>query len=390
MLTSTYLVSTDKRLRAYLIGGLLAVLMAAGSVAYEVRSGDTLSAIASEHGVSLQAILDNNDISNPDLIRPGLQITIPGEGGESGRVHVVAKGETLSNIASRYKASLSGLVEANELSNPNLIRIGQKLTIPGGGSGGGGTSSGSASFHVVRAGDTLGSIASKYGLSVSQLTEANGITNPSLIHIGSRLALSGEAFVADSAGGGGGSATSHTVAAGETLGSIAGQYGIALADLAQANDITDVNRIRVGQELTVPGAGWVCPVVGGTYVNDWGFPRQEERFHEGTDIFAPRGTEVVAPVGGEIKLITGTVGGLQFYLYGDDGTTYIGTHLEAFGRSGRVEAGQVIGYVGDTGNARGRPHLHLRIGRVHDPAAHWRNEPLDPYPLLVRGPPVRP
>lgn len=374
MLTSTYLVSTDKRLRAYLIGGLLAVLMAAGSVAYEVRSGDTLSAIASEHGVSLQALLDNNDISNPDLIRPGLQIVIPGEGGEAGRVHVVAQGETLSSIALRYEASLSRVVEANELTNPNLIRVGQKLTIPGG--KGGGSSTGSASFHVVRAGDTLGSIASKYGLSVSQLAEANGITNPSLIHVGSRLDLSGEAFVADSADGGGESATSHTVAAGETLGSIAGKYGITLADLAQANDIADVNRIRVGQELVIPGAGWVCPVSGGSYVNDWGFPRNEERFHEGTDIFAPRGTEVLAPVGGEIKLITGTVGGLQFYLYGDDGTTYIGTHLDAFGRSGRVEAGQVIGYVGDTGNARGGPtHLHFEM-HPDDGAA------TNPYPTL--------
>jgi murein DD-endopeptidase MepM/ murein hydrolase activator NlpD len=120
----------------------------------------------------------------------------------------------------------------------------------------------------------------------------------------------------------------------------------------------------------------VCPVSNGTYINDWGFPRSDARFHEGNDIFAPRGTEVLAPVGGEIKLITGTVGGLQFYLHGDDGTTYIGTHLDAFGRSGRVEAGQVIGYVGDTGNARGGPaHLHFEMHPGDGRA-------VNPYPTL--------
>lgn len=369
MLTSTYLVSTNKRLRAYLMGGLIAFLVVAGSVAYEVKPGDTLSAIASRHGVSLQRILANNEIANPNLIFPGQDIVIPGEGGGAARTHTVARGETLAKIAQRYEASLSRLAEVNDLSDPNLIRIGQKLTIPG---AGGASSAGSTAFHIVRAGETLSSIAAQHGVSASQLADANGITDPTRIYAGTRLALSGSSFVAEAAAGEDSAATTHTVAAGDTLGSIARKYGVAVSDIARASDISDVNRIRVGQKLTIPGTGWVCPVSGGSYFNDWGFPRLDERFHEGTDIFAPRGTEVLAPVGGQIKLITGEVGGLQFYLHGDDGTTYIGTHLDAFGRSGRVEAGQVIGYVGDTGNARGSsPHLHFEIhpddGRAVNP-----------------------
>jgi LysM repeat protein len=379
MMTSTFLVSTDKRLRAYLIGGLLALMVVAGSVAYEVKSGDTLSAIAAAHGVSLQALLDSNgDISDPDFILPGQEIVIPGEDGAPARIHVVAAGETLGVIANQYEAAVSDIASANELSDPNLVRIGQKLKIPARSGDPDDDAANGTSFHVVEAGETLASIAARYGVPVSQLAQANGITDPSRIYVGTRLALSGDSFVAESADSGG-SAGSHTVASGETLGSIARQYGVGTDDLARANDIVDVNRIRVGQTLTIPGSGWVCPVNGATYVNDWGFPRSDGRFHQGTDLFAARGTEVVAPVGGEIKLITGTVGGLQFFLHGDDGVTYVGTHLDAFGRSGRVEAGQVIGYVGDTGNARGGPtHLHFE---VHP----GDGEAVNPFPTLQQA-----
>lgn len=377
MLTSTFLVSTDKRLRAYLIGGLVALMVGAGSVAYEVRSGDTLSAIAAQHGVSLKELLANNDIANPDLILPGQQIVIPGVNGAPGQVHVVVPGETLGAIANRYKATVSDIASTNELSNANLIRVGQKLTIPAR-SGTSGAAAASTSYHVVKAGETLNSIAARYGVSSAEVAKANGITDPSRIYVGTRLALSGQTFVADGVDGAS-SAGTHSIRSGETLGSIASRYGVAVGDLARANDITDINHIREGQTLTIPGGGWVCPVKGATYVNDWGFPRSDDRFHQGTDLFAPRGTEVLAPVSGEIKLITGTVGGLQFYFYGDDGVTYIGTHLEAFGRSGRVQAGHVIGYVGDTGNARGGPpHLHFEIHPGD-------GEAVNPFPTLQKA-----
>jgi LysM repeat protein len=379
MLTSTYLLSTDKRLRSHVIGVLVALMIAAGSMAYEVRPGDTLTAIAADHGVSVQAILDANDITDPDMIRVGQQIVIPGKEGEPSRVHVVAAGETLAEIASRYDSNAAALAAANELSNPNLIRIGQKLRIPGASSSSGGNAGGgeAASFHVVRTGETLAGIASRYGIAVEQLAEANGITDPSRIYIGTRLSLTGDSYVAEEAGSGSGS--THTVAPGETLGSIARRYGVDVDELARANGISNPNRIQVGQSLTISGGGWVCPVPGGSYFNDWGFPRSGGRFHQGTDLMAPRGTEVLAPVGGQIKLITGTVGGLQFYLYGDDGVTYIGTHMDAFGRSGRVEAGQVIGYVGDSGNARGGPpHLHFEMHPGD-------GEAVNPYPTLQKA-----
>src|SRR5690606_1988413 len=127
MLTSTYLVSTDKRLRAYLIGGLIALMVVAGSLAYEVKPGDTLSGIAAKHGVSLQALLGRNDIANPDLSGPGETINSRGSGGSGGGgtdVHVVEAGGTPGVIAARYKATVAAIAKANDLKNPILIRVG--------------------------------------------------------------------------------------------------------------------------------------------------------------------------------------------------------------------------------------------------------------------------
>ena len=79
-------------------------------------------------------------------------------------------------------------------------------------------------------------------------------------------------------------------------------------------------------------------------------------------MFATRGTPVVAPVSGVVRHRTNRLGGLAFYLDGDDGNRYYGAHLDSFGVEGRVEAGAVVGTVGNTGNARyTSPHLHFEI-----------------------------
>lgn len=373
MFASMYLLSTNRRARAYLVGAVVALMVVVGSLDYTVKKGDSLNSIAAEYGVSVSAILKANNISDPDLILIGQHLVIPGHDGRPAQVHVVAAGETLGRIAAHYGTKTAQLASLNGIDNVNLIRIGQKLKIPGGGSG---TSSGATGYHVVTAGETLASIAAKYGVPVQELAAANGITNPSLIYVGARLALGGKGFVAEGESG----TSTHVVAAGETLGSIAAKYGVSISALAKANGIQNTNLIRIGQKLEIPGgSNWVCPVAGASYVNDWGFPRSGGRFHEGNDLMAPRGTEVRAPVSGTVKPITGTVGGFQFFLYGDDGVTYIGSHLDAFGRSGRVDAGEVIGYVGDTGNARGGPtHLHFEM-HPDDGAA------VNPFPTLQKN-----
>ncbi|HUP84943.1 MAG TPA: M23 family metallopeptidase [Acidimicrobiales bacterium] len=136
---------------------------------------------------------------------------------------------------------------------------------------------------------------------------------------------------------------------------------------------------KVGRVSGVIASGdWICPVQGPhSFSNDYGQPRSGGRLHEGNDILNPRGTPIVAPVGGTVKFHDSSLGGLSFYLSGEDGNTYYGTHLGSYAQDGRVTAGTVVGYNGDSGNARGTPHLHFEI----HPGG---GGPVNPYPTLVK------
>jgi murein DD-endopeptidase MepM/ murein hydrolase activator NlpD len=110
--------------------------------------------------------------------------------------------------------------------------------------------------------------------------------------------------------------------------------------------------------------GVACPVAGHSYfINSWGYPRSGGRTHKGTDMMAAYGTPLVAMNSGAVRVNSHYQGGRQVYVNGDDGVTYYYAHMSkwASGLSTgqRVNKGQVIGFVGDSGNARGTPHLHL-------------------------------
>ena len=129
-----------------------------------------------------------------------------------------------------------------------------------------------------------------------------------------------------------------------------------------------------------PATGdWVCPVQGPrAFSNDYGAPRGGGSSHMGNDILAPKGTPVVANVGGVVTQRNGAVSGLAYFLAGDDGNRYFGAHLDSFGASGRVSAGTVIGTVGNTGDAAGGPpHLHFEM---HPGGSGYTN----PYPTLTK------
>lgn len=127
------------------------------------------------------------------------------------------------------------------------------------------------------------------------------------------------------------------------------------------------------------GGGIVCPVAGPVhFVDSWGDARSGGRSHTGTDMLAEYGTPTVAPVSGTVEHRGSSLGGLSWYLYGDDGDMYYGTHLSGYENEGAgwVEAGTVIGYVGDSGNAAGTPHLHFE----HHPGG---GSPINSYPLVA-------
>jgi murein DD-endopeptidase MepM/ murein hydrolase activator NlpD len=152
------------------------------------------------------------------------------------------------------------------------------------------------------------------------------------------------------------------------------------AAAARAAGRPAASRSTGGQRSFAPTGSWMCPVQGPrAFSNDWGQPRSGGRRHQGTDILAPRGTPIVANVGGSVSPHNSGLGGISYYLRGDDGNTYFGTHLDSLsGVSGRVAQGTVIGRVGNSGNARGGPpHLHFEIHPGGGGA-------VNPYPTLAR------
>jgi len=149
---------------------------------YKVRRGDTLSVIAARHGTSVTAIQRANALRSAHSIRAGQSLLIPpGRGGNPRRtntatvattappadgVHVVRSGDTLSTLAQRYGTSIDALIAANRLKSSHRIFIGQRLQIP----------TGPGTRHVVRSGETLAAIAGLYKSTVAAIQKANALT----------------------------------------------------------------------------------------------------------------------------------------------------------------------------------------------------------------------
>ena len=225
----------------------------ASTQTYTVKAGDTLYAIALRYDTTVQTLASLNNISNPSLIRVGQVLILPGSGGtttpppSSSTTYTVKAGDTLSAIAARYNTTVSSIAAANNITNVNLISIGQVLTIPGSG----GTTTpppSSSTTYTVKSGDTLSAIAARYNTTVSSIAAANNITNVNLIRVGQVLTIPGS----------GGSTTppptsttTYTVKAGDTLYAIALRYNTTVSRLVSVNNISNPNLISIGQVLTI-------------------------------------------------------------------------------------------------------------------------------------------
>ncbi len=157
---------------------------------YTVVAGDTLSGIAARFGTTYQHLAEINGIANPNLIKVGQVLKVPSAGvsqntGLNVQEYTVVKGDTLSGIAAKFGTTYQVLAQVNGIANPNLIYVGQVLTIPSTKTSipSGGT------VHVVQKGETLSGIAAKYGTTYQILAQRNGISNPNLIYVGQKIRI---------------------------------------------------------------------------------------------------------------------------------------------------------------------------------------------------------
>lgn len=151
-----------------------------------VMRGDTLKSLAIQFGTSVNTLLSlNKSITNANLIYEGQRLVVPSgravpvpPPSSDGSTYYVRKGDTLRIIANKYGTTVDALLKLNpQITNQNLIYVGQAITVPSGSSG--------ASTYVVQKGDTLRIIANKFGTTVDNLMAMNPkIKNANLIYVG--------------------------------------------------------------------------------------------------------------------------------------------------------------------------------------------------------------
>lgn len=251
---------------------------------YTVQSGDTLSSIANRFSTSVNTIAHLNNIQNVNRIYIGQhllvrqapqntssQVNVPSQSNSTNHSqatgsYTVKSGDTLSSIATRYGMSYETLARLNNIANPNFIRVGQILRLNAGVTNTNVQNHTTASVqhnngnahsgaYTVKAGDTLSSIAARYGMSYETLARLNNIANPNLIRVGQTLNLS-------NAGSSNGYRASYhnntqatrgayTVKAGDTLSAIAARYGLSWQTLAAKNGLSNPNEIMIGQRIVL-------------------------------------------------------------------------------------------------------------------------------------------
>ena len=246
--------------------------------------------------------------------------------------------------------------------------------------------------YTIQWGDTLSAIAKKLELPVDVLAKANDIDDVDRIRQGRVLRVPTrtpprfEPIAARSAPRHA-SPSVHVVVRGETLASIAARQASDVETLVRLNHIRDADHVTVGMRLRLPAGAAarsespLCPVKGASrfdIASNFAAPRPGRK-HQGNDIFARRGTPVIAPMDGTLRRADGGRAGKAFSLETVTGDVLYGAHLHSFAvLEGPVSRGTVIGAVGTTGNARlTPPHLHFEVhprgGRATDPYPSLRS-----------------
>jgi murein DD-endopeptidase MepM/ murein hydrolase activator NlpD len=310
----------------------------------------------------------------------------------------VRPGDSWYGIAERIEVSVRSLVDANGATLDSVLTPGDRLCLPAGTD----PRRACADTYTIRHGDSWAAIGRRAGSTAGAVAGANGVDIDRAIHPGDVVCLpagtslagaSESSQLSDSSGSSRSSGGSYTVVRGDSWAVIAARAGVTMGALVAVNDAASTDLLLPGDALRLPeGADIVAavsvrldaaPTQGPCgYLDTWGDARGGARSHAGTDIFSGSGNYVYAVVDGRL---TGRVwdgagrnAGNAWTLTGPDNTRYFYAHLADFAPDlqvgSHVDAGEIIGWVGSTGNSSAA-HLHFEVRPGGGP-------PVDPYPIL--------
>ena len=244
-----------------------------GWTTYLVRAGDTLAAIAARTSTTTGVLASRNHLKNGgNHLSVGQRLSVPKTAAqaraEAARAkaaaaaraaaikratYVVRSGDTLSHIAARKGVSLAALLKANRLTTRSILKVGQKLRIPGAGAASTRRPAAAAAplsttTYRVRSGDTLSTIATRTKTPLATVYSLNRLNARSIIHPGQVLKVRGTTPAATRPAG----TAAYKVRAGDTLSDIASRHSVTLAALLKTNRLSARSVIHPGQRLKVP------------------------------------------------------------------------------------------------------------------------------------------
>lgn len=205
---------------------------------YTVKSGDSLWSIANRFNTTVAEIKRLNNL-NTNALQVGQVLKLPigneNANNNQGNTYTVKSGDSLWSIARKYDTSVSELQNLNNLSS-TILQVGQVLKVPQSSSN---NENSSANTYVVKSGDSLWSIANRFGTTVDELMRVNKL-NSNILSIGQVLTLPGNTN----------SNQTYIVKAGDSLWNIARRFGTTVDALKEKNNLTN-NNLTIGQILQI-------------------------------------------------------------------------------------------------------------------------------------------
>jgi len=246
-------------------------------ITYEVTNGDNLWSLSKKYNTPLKLIVDINNVEDENTLSIGQIIKIPQDNlhADNYDIHIVKKGETLWSIAQECNLSLDQIIATNNLTNSELISIGQKIEIPSTKNTTPETNiitqpvtdkpnskmnnnisqpqNSEPIVYTVRAGDNLWNISRKYGVSVEVITDVNNLRDKDSLSLGQKLEI-------PAIGGGVSNSNqkeepiivNYTIVKGDTLWTISQRYDVNMNTIISTNNLKEISQLSIGQKLNLP------------------------------------------------------------------------------------------------------------------------------------------